>query len=235
MLVSPTDPTLYLLDPHDVAAGVLLPRSNGYRARAEEVVEWARTYLCRPHPALGRDGPVCPYTEPSLERALFWLTFYSGSDPALGDVAASVTRYREWFLELEPADGADAQYKAILILFPDLVPARAPDVIDSLQAALKPEFVADGLMIGQFHPRCEKPALWNPDFRPLQSPVPLLAIRHMVRTDAAFLTHDAASLSAYLQRFATVVPTRLEPAVREAAVALGLEYPRRSAAPVAAG
>jgi hypothetical protein len=234
MLVSPTDPTLYLLDPHDVATGVLPDRSNGYRRHAEKVLEWAHAYLCRPHPALGREGPVCPYTEPSLERALFWLTFYSGREPASDDVAAVVTKYREWFLELEPADGADAQYKAILVLFPDLAPARAPRVIDAVQRASKPELVADGLMIGQFHPGCDEPALWNRDFRPLRSPVPLLAIRHMVRTDAPFLTRDAGSLSAYLERFGDVVPTRLEPAVREAALAFGLEYPHTSPAPVAA-
>src|SRR5206468_3575708 len=104
MLVSSRDPTLYLLDPHDLADGRLPDRINGYRGHAEEVVEWARTYLCQPHPGLGREGPVCPYTEPSLERALFWLTFYSGSDPALEEVAAAVTTYRHWFLELEPAD-----------------------------------------------------------------------------------------------------------------------------------
>ena len=225
MRVSPTDPALYLLDPRDLGDVPLPGGAEAYRTHARRVVGWARSYLCRPHAGLGREGPVCPFTQPSLERGLFWLTFYPGADPAPGDVSAVVSRYRDWFLELEPAAGAEAQHKAILVLFPELAPAGAPGVIDAVQAALKPEFIARGLMIGQFHEGCEEPALWNRDFRPLRSPVPLLAIRHMVRTDAAFLTRDAGSLAAYLQRFGDAVPGRLEPAVREAALRLGLAYP----------
>lgn len=150
---------------------------------------------------------------------------YSGSDPKLEEACAVVTKYREWFLELEPVAGREAEYKTILILFPDLAPARAPDVIDTIQAALKPEFIAQGLMIGQFHADCEEPALWNRDFRSLRSTIPLLAIRYMVRTDAAFLTKDAGSLAAYLRRFGQDVPSKLQSGVRDAALRLGLEYP----------
>ncbi|HEX6903895.1 MAG TPA: hypothetical protein VF789_29560 [Thermoanaerobaculia bacterium] len=224
MLVSPRDSMLYLLEPKDVEAG-LPDFIKVYQAPAERVVRWAHDYLCQPHPALGREGPVCPYTEPSLKRGLFWLTVYPGPDPKLEEVSAVVARYREWFLELEPAAGKETEYKAILILFPDLAPARAPGVIDALQAALKPQFVAAGLMIGQFHAGCQEPALWNRDFRPLRSSVPLLAIRHMVRTDAAFLIKDAGSLASYLRRFGGDVPGKLLPVVRDAALRFGLEDP----------
>jgi hypothetical protein len=33
-----------------------------------------------------------------------------------------------------------------------------------------------------------EPGLRNPDFRPLRSPVPMLAIRHMVESDLLFMT-----------------------------------------------
>jgi hypothetical protein len=225
MRLSPTDPTVYLLDPPDIEQDSLPDFARAYRGHAAKVLEWAHEYLCRPHADLGRDGPVCPYTEPSLERALFWLTVYPGANPTTNEVARVVRKYRDWFLELQPTAEKEAQYKAILILFPDLSPRLAPDVIDSIQAALKPEFVAVGLMIGQFHARCEEPALWNHEFRPLRSPVPLLAIRHMVRTDAPFLAKDADWLAAYLERFGEAVPNRLQPVVREAASGLGLELP----------
>lgn len=225
MGISPADPALHLVAPSDVERDLLPGHLRRYRPHAEKVIAWAHAYLCRPHPRLGREGPVCPYTQPSLERSLFWLAFHPGADPPPHEAAAAVGRCRDRFLRLEPA-GPEAQYKTILVLFPDLHAARAPAVVDAVQAALKPEFVAAGLMIGQFHPRCGEPALWNRGFRPLRSPVPLLAIRHMVRTDAAFLTTDAGSLAAYLQRFGDAVPARLEPAVREAARRFGLEVPR---------
>jgi hypothetical protein len=225
MRVSPTDPPLYLLDPDDVVRNDLPPHLRPFRAHARRILRWARAYLCRPHPALGREGPVCPYTEPSLQRGLFWLAFHPGADPPPGEVSAVVLRYRDWFLELEPVEEREGEYGAILLLFPQLDPARAPLVIDRVQSALKSSFVAAGLMIGQFHAGCGEPALWNPDFRPLRSPVPLLVVRRMVRTDAAFLTRRAEWLQAYLRRFGDAVPSRLRPVVREAAAAHGLRCP----------
>ena len=31
-----------------------------------EILAWARRYLVSAHPELGRNGPVCPYTQPSM-------------------------------------------------------------------------------------------------------------------------------------------------------------------------
>src|SRR5206468_1894821 len=49
----------------------------------------------------------------------------------------------------------------------------------------------DGLMLGQFHMKNEEPGLHNVNFRPLQSPIPLLAVRFMVMADLPFLTRQA--------------------------------------------
>jgi len=78
-------------------------------------------------------------------------------------------------------------------------PADAPLLVDRTQELLKTEFVRGGLMVGEFHPGPPSaPGLWNKDFRPLRSPVPLLAIRHMVPSDRPFLTGNADHLAAYL-------------------------------------
>jgi hypothetical protein len=74
---------------------------------------------------------------------------------------------------------------------------------------VKDEFVADGLMVGQFHPVCANPGLWNEDFRPLRSPVPLLAIRQMLVFDLPFLTTSAGHIDAWLGRFAPHLPPRV--------------------------
>src|SRR5579864_4533343 len=34
----------------------------------ETIAAWAYTYLCRPHARLGREGPVCPFTQAALRR-----------------------------------------------------------------------------------------------------------------------------------------------------------------------
>jgi hypothetical protein len=81
--------------------------------------------------------------------------------------------------------------------------------IDNLQRSLKDRFVREGLMIGQFHPTCDEPGVWNQSFRPLRSPIPLLAIRTMVVYDMPFLLGSQAHLGAYLARFAPGIPPAL--------------------------
>ena len=120
-----------------------------------------------------------------------------------------MARYRDWFADLAPNEEPARQFKTILILFPEVPAADAPDVIDATQAALKQSFVDTGLMIGQFHPL--PPAdggLWNAEFRPLRCPVPLLAIRHMVPTDLPFLVHDPRLLDGYRRVFGDRLPER---------------------------
>jgi len=102
---------------------------------------------------------------------------------------------RSVFVNLDPVSGVESVTKTILIVFPRVTDETAPRLIDGLQAKLKPEFVDDGLMLGQFHSMNNEPGLWNDQFRPLRSPIPLLAIRFMVGGDIPFLkrqTDDVA-------------------------------------------
>src|SRR5262249_49614221 len=99
------------------------------------------------------------------------------------------TDYRNVFLETEPTSGPEAMNKAFLVVFPSLT-AGGPEgaaLVDKVQASLKPYFVDMGLMLGEFHAANESPGLRNPAFRPLRSPIPMLAIRHMVESDLPFL------------------------------------------------
>ncbi len=48
-------------------------------------------------------------------------------------------------------------------------------------------------MIGQFHPLSDEPGIYNPDFRPLRSPFPMIAIRKIVPEDHPFLKAPASS------------------------------------------
>lgn len=223
MRVSVTKPMLHLLTTSDVRHRRLPEPAERYRDALEEVVRWADEYLVENHPDLGRSGPVCPYVQPSLDRDLLWLTVHPGADPPLDELATAAERYGHWFRRLPPRSGRLAQFKALLILLPDLPAERGPDVIDVVQKALKPRFVADGLMIGQFYPGCSEPGLWNRHFRPLSSTVPLLTIRHMVAADAGFLDDDPAHLAAYLARFGDRIPSRLEGVVKDAMLRLNVD------------
>jgi hypothetical protein len=114
------------------------------------------------------------------------------------------------------SSGKQAQFKAILILFPDIQAEDAPKIIDVVQQKLKPEFVAKGIMVFQFHPDCLETGMWNRDFHPLQAPIPLLAIRHMVLTDFPFLKSDERFISSYMKIFGNTIPIGIQEMIKEA-------------------
>ena len=173
-----------------------------------QVLAWARTFLISGHPELGRTGPVCPYTQPSLRKDLFFLA--SPADP-VGPVdgAAVIAQLRARYEALSVGlDDGDLELLTVLVVLPQLDHEDSTE-LDLLQRKAKDEFVADGLMIGQFHPTCAEPGLWNPEFRPLRSPVPLLAIRKLLVFDLPFLIDVDMHVDSYLQRFAAEIPARV--------------------------
>ena len=104
-----------------------------------------------------------------------------------------------------------------MLIFPDINHDQAPELIDSVQKELKPLFVEKGLMIGEFHKMNNGEGLHNPNFFPLQSPIPMLAIRYITEGDIVFLNREVYEpsirvgfLENYLRHFAeTLSPSRL--------------------------
>lgn len=229
MRTHPTDPRLYLVELADFRTVPLAPVIQENMEPLRAIVHWATDYLCSPHPDLGRRGAVCPFTNPSMKRNLFFLTVMRGADLRADDVEQVVRSYRDWFLEMEPHDPRQAQYKSINILFPDIPEDAWTTLIEATQDRLKGEYVPHGIMIGEFHPGPpDKAALRNPDFRPLRSPVPLLSIRHMVPTDFAFLRDRPDFMAAFVQRHGDKIdslPGTMPAEVREVAAAFGLALP----------
>ncbi|TSE00404.1 hypothetical protein FOS14_08275 [Skermania sp. ID1734] len=169
-----------------------------------EIRDWVENFLAQPNANLGRSGPVCPFVQSSIERGFLWYSTLHGENPDVLDVKLEVRDLLATFEELEPTDGRDAILKAIILAFPDVTDY---EVIDTIQRTLKPDFVREGMMIGQFYPTCSEPGLWNSDFRPLQSPRPLIAIRQMVSSDFPFLSSDRSWIETYLRRYAPTVPS----------------------------
>ncbi|MER8184865.1 DUF6875 domain-containing protein [Kitasatospora sp. NPDC094015] len=204
MLTHPGRPEHVLFTAADLEppAAALPPHARRHADALRGVLGWARTYLTAPHPELGRTGPVCPFVGASLRDGRFHLAVRPGLPADRGEVAEAVAVYRDWFLRLAPPGAPRAQFTTVLIVFPDLPTAEAPALIDRTQLELKGEFVESGLMLGQFHDLPpDQPGLWNPDFRPLRSPLPMLVIRHMVATDLPFLLADPRHHAAYRRLF----------------------------------
>jgi uncharacterized protein DUF6875 len=153
------------------------------------ILDWIRKFLAHPHPELGRHGSVCPFVPVALGLDTIWMAEVAESRPSFERISEIITEYRNVFLETEPKSGPEAMNKAFLVVFSSVTSngAEGAAVIDKVQASLKKYFVEMGLMLGEFHAANESPGLRNPDFRPLRSPIPMLAIRHMVESDLPFL------------------------------------------------
>jgi hypothetical protein len=178
------------------------------------VLDWIRGFLAHPHPQLGRKGSVCPFVPVALGFDTIWMAEVAETMPTFEHISAIITEYRNVFLETEPKSGPDAINKAFLLVFPSLAAngADGAAIVDKVQASLKRYFVEMGLMLGEFHAGNQTPGLRNPDFRPLRSPIPMLAIRHMVESDLPFLIREsyppkerASFLRSYLYRLGGVL------------------------------
>lgn len=180
------------------------------------VYDWVINFLSQPHPALGRKGDVCPYTAGSVRSCKFWIAEVDHTSLTVATAQVLIEDALEVFESIAAHESTDRKLVTTVIVMPHVTTF---DAIDTVQKSMKSLFVSKGLMLGQFYPGCNEPGLWNSDFRPLDAPYPMLAIRHMVPSDFPFLVNDVEWTKAYLKRFAPELPSK---ARNLAAEALGL-------------
>jgi hypothetical protein len=166
------------------------------------VADWITSFVVKPHPDLGRTGPVCPYVPGAVERRKLWLAPERIGDGGVSDVVERMTGYRRLFLEAQPADGEDADRAAIIVVFTDLPAGRAQGLFDEvLQRIAVPSYEEDGIVFGPFYGGHEGPAIYNSDFRPFRSPVPFIFVRHGVVGDWKFFLDQEDWFPLYAHRF----------------------------------
>jgi hypothetical protein len=176
---------------------------------------WITTFAARPNEELGRAGPVCPFVPGARERRTLWLAAERVADRPVLDVVPVISGYEQLFLRLEPATGGDADFKAMVVVFPDLAADRAGGFFGELLAHLQvPSYVDDGLVLGGFHERNDGSAVYNADFRPFRSPVPFLLVRRAVVGDWKFFLDDDEGLRRWAHRFGTAAVAALAEELR---------------------
>jgi hypothetical protein len=166
------------------------------------VAEWIKTYVVQPHKDLGRGGTVCPFVPGSLERESLWLAPEQIADRDGPEVVELMNGYRRLLLDTRPADGDDAIYNVIVVVFPDLPADRAQGVFDDvLEQLAVPSYAEDGILFGPYYEGNEATAIYNSSFRPFQSPVPFLFVRHGVTGDWKFFLDDEEWLNLWARRY----------------------------------
>jgi hypothetical protein len=197
----PTQTNLFLLeDLEDVGKTSELAESDLDALHA--TADWIKTFVVRPHKDLGRAGPVCPFVPEALERKILWLAPEQIADLEVPAVVELINGYQRLFLDAQPTDGDDAIYKVIVVVFTDLSADRAQGVFDDvLQHLAVPSYVEEGIVFGPFYEGNEGTAIYNASFRPFQSPVPFLFVRHGVISDWKFFLDNEDWLNLWARRF----------------------------------
>ena len=197
----PTQTNLFLLeDLQDVGKTSELAESELDALHA--VADWIKTFVVRPHKDLGRAGPVCPFVPEALERKILWLAPEQIADLEVPAVVELINGYQRLFLDAQPTDGDDANYKVIVVVFTDLSADRAQGVFDDvLQHLAVPSYVEDGIVFGPFYEGHEGTAIYNSSFRPFRSPVPFLFVRHGVISDWKFFLDNDDQLNRWAHRY----------------------------------
>jgi Domain of unknown function (DUF6875) len=167
------------------------------------VADWIKSYVVKPHKELiGRGGTVCPFVPGSVERKALWLApehLANGGGPVAVEL---MNGYKRRLLEAEPADGDGVNYNVIAVVFTDLPADRAQGVFgDVLEQLGVPSYVEDGVLFGPYYEGNAATALYNSSFRPFESPVPFLFVRHGVVGDWKFFLDDDAWLRLWAERY----------------------------------
>jgi hypothetical protein len=166
------------------------------------VADWIKTFVVRPHDDLGRAGPVCPFVPGALERKTLWLAPAQIAGRGVPHVVELMTGYKSLFLDAEPTDGDDANYKVVVVVFTDLSADRAQGVFtEVLEQLAVPSYLEDGIVFGPFYEGNEGTAIYNAGFRPFQSPVPFLFVRRGVPSDWKFFLDNQDWLKYWGHRF----------------------------------
>jgi hypothetical protein len=92
--------------------------------------------------------------------------------------------------------------RSIVVVFTDLPPERAGGLFNDVLGQLAaPSYEEDGVIFGPFYEGNDATAIYNPSFRPFQSPVPFLFVRHTVLSDWKFFLDDPDWLDRWARRF----------------------------------
>ncbi|MEV6421694.1 DUF6875 domain-containing protein [Streptomyces sp. NPDC051662] len=173
-------------DPGSLTDAAHAPALYDRYPQYEQVMDWVQSFVTQPHADLGRPGAVCPRMAPALRLNLVRLvalrTKTASVDEAGEKGGALAALYEELF-----DDAESFRAGALMAVFPDLPEDQADTFIDGGHARLRMNFVARGLMIGEFHPHSTVTSVRNPALHVMRCPAPMFAVRALSRHDLIFL------------------------------------------------
>ena len=197
----PQKTNLYLLevleDPHRTST---LAESDLEALHA--VADWIKSYVLKPSKDIGRAGTVCPFLPRSVDQKTCWLAPEQIANQTAPAVVQLMEGYKRLLLGAQPSEGDDPDYNVMAVVFTDLPADRAQGIFDDVQQQLGvPSYTENGVLFGPYYEGNEATALYNASFRPFESPVPFLFVRHGVISDWKFFVDNEEWLTRWARRY----------------------------------
>jgi ATP-grasp domain len=173
-----------------------------HQALAQQAVCWAEEYLARPHPQLGRKGPICPFVKHTVDIGGYAVSVHGEIDGgSINKLRRVVLDEAAAFLQRSPNVGSKGAFASLVILFPH-IPQHRLAILDQLHSELKTPLMERDLMFSPFHQNSTKPSLLNPEFKVFRAPFAALVVRHMDVRDIAFLNTNRDAFMHFRSRYA---------------------------------
>jgi hypothetical protein len=183
-------------------AGRTTALAEGDLNALQAVADWINGYVVKPHRDIGRAGTVCPFVPGSLERKTLWLAPERIAVRDAPEVVELMSGYKRLLMDTRPTEGDDVIYNVIVVVFTDLSADRAQGVFDDVLTHLAvPSYADDGILFGPYYEGNKATAIYNSSFRPFESPVPFLFVRHGVTSDWKFFLDDDEWLDLWAHRY----------------------------------
>jgi uncharacterized protein DUF6875 len=162
--------------------------------------EWLKAYPMNPHAELGRPGVVCPFTKQAKKIGSIRMAMFA---TRAEDEAAAYAIIRQAFLEMDriPVERGSEEFRTVVLAFPECDSEAGLAMLKRVIKRLKYFALFGFRTVGFMHKDSEETGLWNPNFRPLRAPMPVLALRYVVEHDAPFIARYHLMWGPYLMRY----------------------------------
>lgn len=166
------------------------------------------------HANLGRAGAVCPFVRKAAQLGTMRIGIH---DAGPQDEERIFSDIRASFHDLDaiPQSPGAERLGTITYGFPNCASDQGVAMLERVFRRHKYYTLFHMRMIAFFHEGSDAHGLWNPDFRPMRAPMPLLSTRFLTEHDAVFAHKHRLLTASYLLRFGPGGAKRLLAAARK--------------------
>lgn len=206
----------------------------------ESGLDWLESFIMRSHPGLGRRGEVCPFVKPAHSEGALAFCSWDVNGLTFDIFIGVLKRLPSLYRRLHNKISGKSRIFSVCIFVNGLEKEQYFKFIDEAHSIVKPDFMAAGLMIGEFHPLSVVPGVHSNTFRPMRSKRPAFVLRAMAPHDSMFIDKDGSpaetclrELTDYLLWVGSVLPKDEVGTIERRIAELELEVVDRDCARVA--